>query len=125
MKRVCRWEWLRWVTEDISNPFPTVSHFTLTLPFHKDFMKRLHLEVLKLEFHQSKIDERGTMSMKDFAAAMVSYVHPMDAPKYQNRVMGLKKYEERITFQQFFGKCKDEGKWCIKVARKKKNTTST
>lgn len=69
-----------------------------------DFMRRLHLEVLKLEFNQFDVDQQtDSISMQDFALSIISYAPPMHLKKLVERAESLTPYEERVTFQQFYG----------------------
>ncbi|KNC98994.1 uncharacterized protein SPPG_05945 [Spizellomyces punctatus DAOM BR117] len=66
-------------------------------------MRRLHLEVLKLEFHQFDVDaQTDSISMSDFALSIVSYASPQHLKKLVEKAQHIPKYEERVTFQQFY-----------------------
>ncbi|KAJ3181570.1 hypothetical protein HDU85_003512 [Gaertneriomyces sp. JEL0708] len=68
-----------------------------------DFMRRLHLEVLKLEFYQYNVDPvTNTIGLSDFAVATMTYAAPKQIKRLLARVRELPEYDERITFQQFF-----------------------
>lgn len=71
------------------------------------FMQRLHLEVLKIEFYQYAVDlETESISMRDFGASLVSS-EPPDAfrdrlAELDRRLAGRIDAGERVSFQQFY-----------------------
>ncbi|KAI8594152.1 hypothetical protein BDZ88DRAFT_402761 [Geranomyces variabilis] len=68
-----------------------------------DFMRRLHLEVLKLEFHQFNVDEpTDSIDMRDFALSLVNYAPARKIKKLVERADHLPPTSERITFAQFY-----------------------
>ncbi|KAI8922498.1 hypothetical protein DFJ77DRAFT_446851 [Powellomyces hirtus] len=68
-----------------------------------DFMRRLHLEVLKLEFHQFNVDPATeTISMKEFALSLINYAPAKTLPKLIARADALPTYPERVSFGQFY-----------------------
>ncbi|KAI9090447.1 hypothetical protein DFS34DRAFT_697891 [Phlyctochytrium arcticum] len=68
-----------------------------------DFMRRLHLEVLKLEFYRFDVEPNTqSISMRDFALSLINYAPPLQLKKLIERADSLPNYQERITFQQFY-----------------------
>jgi hypothetical protein len=65
-------------------------------------MKRLKLELLKLEFYQHQIrPQDDSISLKDFAYCMVSCTDLKNLKRLHARILGLPHYEERLGFGQF------------------------
>ncbi|KAI8822027.1 uncharacterized protein EV422DRAFT_525419 [Fimicolochytrium jonesii] len=68
-----------------------------------DFMRRLHLETLKLEFAQFDVEEKtNSISMRDFALSCISYAPPSQLPKLIDKAAQLPNYAERVTFDEFY-----------------------
>lgn len=59
----------------------------------RKFMEELQLQVLKLEFYQFDVDDKETISMKDFAKAVISYAKTTDLDEYVKRIDALPGYE--------------------------------
>ena len=75
----------------------------LTFEVFSDFMRRLNLEMLKLEFNQFDIDKKSnSISLNDFAASLLNYVDPKEQGSFEGKLGHLNGSDERITFQQFF-----------------------
>ncbi|KAJ3022285.1 hypothetical protein HKX48_006597 [Thoreauomyces humboldtii] len=68
-----------------------------------DFMRRLHLEVLKLEFHQFRVDPGSdSISMRDFALSLISYAPPRKLKQLSERADRITTVDERVSFDQFY-----------------------
>lgn len=69
-----------------------------------DFMSKLHLELLKQEFHQYNVDEFNSIDLEAFGSSLLNYVNPKQQSRYEDRVQDIQLPSERISFQQFYGK---------------------
>ncbi|KAJ3410683.1 autophagy- protein 2 [Chytridiales sp. JEL 0842] len=65
-----------------------------------DFMSRLHLEILKLEFNQYDVVD-GTISLSDFGRTIVSHSTPKNMTKLLRRASEFEVTDERVSFEQF------------------------
>jgi len=65
------------------------------------FLQRLHLEVLRLEFFSNATDAHDTISLKDFARSIISYVDRDDVADLTKRAASLAGDAGRISFDQF------------------------
>ncbi|KAJ3037042.1 hypothetical protein HDV00_002110 [Rhizophlyctis rosea] len=75
----------------------------LTFDDFTDFMRRLNLEILKLEFYQFDVEPSNeTISMKDFGLSIISYAEEKRLKHLAERVENLPQYEERVSFGQFY-----------------------
>ncbi|KAI8811107.1 hypothetical protein BJ742DRAFT_798232 [Cladochytrium replicatum] len=75
---------------------------TITQEQFTDFMHRLQLEVLKLEFYQYGVDDKETISLRDFGYAVISYAKGDAVPTYLKALSTYADEGERISFSQFY-----------------------
>ncbi|KAI8810161.1 hypothetical protein BJ742DRAFT_802349 [Cladochytrium replicatum] len=75
---------------------------TITQEQFTDFMHRLQLEVLKLEFYQYGVDDKETISLRDFGFAVISYAREDEVPTYVRAISTYADEGERISFAQFY-----------------------
>lgn len=78
----------------------------LRLTDFQRFMEELHRQVLKLEFFQYRVWQQAkgvecTISLHDFARALVSYTPSSHLAVYTKRIQNLPHYSERVSFREF------------------------
>ncbi|KAJ3104897.1 autophagy- protein 2 [Phlyctochytrium planicorne] len=72
----------------------------LTYDAFADFMGKLQLEMLKLEFNQFDV-KNDTISLRDFGKAVVSYGNQKTLGSLLSRIDSFPETNERITFEQY------------------------
>ncbi|KAJ3056078.1 hypothetical protein HK097_008206 [Rhizophlyctis rosea] len=76
---------------------------SLTFDQFTDFMRRLNLEILKLEFYQFDVDQPDeTISMRDFGYSIISYAPEKRLKSLVERVQNLPDTPERVSFSRFY-----------------------
>ncbi|KAJ3216008.1 hypothetical protein HDU67_010086 [Dinochytrium kinnereticum] len=72
----------------------------LTYDTFADFMGRLQLEMLKLEFHQFDV-RNDTISLRDFGRAVVSYGNQKHLRGLLEKIESFPETDERVSLNQF------------------------
>eukprot|EP00793_Prasinoderma_coloniale_P002218 PRCOL_00002726-RA len=61
----------------------------ITLPAFQEMLMRVHRAVMRLEFEHYDVENRGSISLRDFAESLIANAHSRDVPAYKRRLVQL------------------------------------
>ncbi|KAJ3334358.1 hypothetical protein HDU76_000051 [Blyttiomyces sp. JEL0837] len=72
----------------------------MTFEEFSEFMDRMHVEILKLEFHQFKTAD-NKISLRDFGRSVIAYGPQKNLGKIYERLAAYPDNDEKVSFEQF------------------------